>query len=300
MPNIKFYSHSKLSTYEQCALKYKLKYIDKIKPEIEKTIEAHLGTCIHDTLEWIYNSVKENPNKIITLDEIITYYSVKWQDEFSDEILIVKKHMNAKDYFNKGVEFLLYYYQENTPFKDGTIECEKKIIINLDQDTRIQGFIDRLVHNIEKGIYEIHDYKTANTLPTQQKMDEDRQLALYSIAIKELYGEDKEVVLIWHYLAHKTKIISKRTNEQLEQLKDETKDLIKKIESATEFPHNKTILCDWCEYKDQCPAWNPNSIHSTIPNQTNLDKFPLTKRYIIKNEEQNPADNSKRDVLDIW
>ena len=248
------YSHSRLSTFEQCPLKYKLRYIDKIKPEIEKTIEAHLGSAVHETLEWIYNSVTEN-NKVPTLDEVINYYAIKWQDEFSKEILIVKKEMSAKDYFNKGIQFLLNYYTKNHPFRDGTIECEKKIVIELDENTKIQGFIDRLVHNIEKNRYEIHDYKTANTLPTQKKMDEDRQLALYSIAIKEMYGKDKEVVLIWHYLAHNQKIISKRTNEQLENLKQETKELIKKIESTTIFPHNKSILCDWCEYKTICEAW---------------------------------------------
>jgi CRISPR/Cas system-associated exonuclease Cas4 (RecB family) len=296
---VTFYSHSKLSSFEQCALKYKLKYIDKIKPEIEKTIEAHLGTCVHSTLEWIYKSVKENPNKILTVDEIITYYSIKWQDEFSNEIVIVKRHLNAKDYFNKGVEFLLNYYQKHTPFRDGTIECEKKIIIELDENTKIQGFIDRLVHNMETGTYEIHDYKAANTLPTQEKIDIDRQLALYSIAIKEIYGKDKEVVLVWHYLAHNTKITSKRTNEQLEQLKEETKQLIKRIESAKEFPHNKTILCDWCEYKDVCPAWNPNSPHRTSLEQTDLNKFPTTKKYIVKHEEKNPADKNGFE-LDIW
>jgi putative RecB family exonuclease len=298
---VKFYSHSKLSTYEQCPLKYKLRYIDKIKPVIEKTIEAHLGTCVHDTLEWIYNSVKENPGKEISIDDMITRYAVKWQDEFSEEILIVKKHMNAKDYFNKGVEFLMNYYQKYAPFKDGTIECEKKIFITLDENTKIQGFIDRLVNNIEEGVYEIHDYKTANTLPTQKKMDQDRQLALYSIAIKEIYGKDKEVALIWHYLAHNQKIVSKRTNEQLEQLKEQTIKLIRQIESANEFPHNTSILCDWCEYKEICPAWNPNSNHSTLLNdsKTNLDDFPTTKRYISNFEKKNPA-NEKDFRMDIF
>ena len=31
------YSHSKLSTFEQCKLKYKYRYIDKIKPDVEQT-----------------------------------------------------------------------------------------------------------------------------------------------------------------------------------------------------------------------------------------------------------------------
>jgi len=252
---VTFYSHSKLSTFEQCPLKYKLRYIDKIKPLIEKTIEAHLGKCVHDTFEWLYNTIKEN-KKIPTIDEVITFYSVRWQDEFSEETLIVKKEMTEKDYFNMGVGFLTNYFQRHYPFRDNTIECEKRIVIELDENTKIQGFIDRLVHNIETGEYEIHDYKTANHLPTQETIDNDRQLALYSIAIKEIFGKDKEVCLIWHYLAHDKKICSKRTNEQLQQLKKETIELIKKIESAETFFHNKSILCNWCEYKPTCPAWN--------------------------------------------
>jgi putative RecB family exonuclease len=294
----KIYSHSRLSTFEQCPLKYKLRYIDKIIPEIEKTIEIHLGSVVHDTLEWIYNAVIQD-NKSPNIDEIITYYSIKWQDEFSEEILIVKKELDAKDYFQKGVEFLLNYYQKYYPFKDGTIECEKKIEVELDENIKIQGFIDRLVHNIETGEYEIHDYKTANTLPTQEKMDQDRQLALYSIAIKELYGQDKEVSLIWHYLAHNQKICSRRTNEQLEQLKQETKDLIKEIESSLEFPHKKSILCGWCEYKEICPAWNPNS-----PHQTTLDNYgkkDVTKfNPFMKMESEENNNNNTPDELDIW
>jgi putative RecB family exonuclease len=291
------YSHSRLSTFEQCPLKYKLRYIDKIIPAIEKTIEAHLGSIVHSTLEWIYNTVTQD-NKSPDLDEIITYYSVKWQDEFSDEIMIVKKEMNERDYFQKGVEFLVNYYQKYSPFKDGTIECEKKIMIELDENTKIQGFIDRLVHNIETGEYEIHDYKTANSLPTQGKMDEDRQLALYSIAIKELYGQDKRVCLVWHYLAHNQKICSRRTNEQLSQLKRDTLDLIKEIENSMDFPGKKSILCDWCEYKEICPMWNPNSPHQTSinPKKNNFTKTKFNPFFTTEKQENNNSSNK----LDIW
>jgi hypothetical protein len=86
-------------------------------------------------------------------------------------------------------------------------------------------------------------------------MDEDRQLALYAIAIKDIFGQDKEVKLIWHYLAHNTKIISTRTNHQLENLKEEIINLIKKIETTTEFPPQKSILCGWCEYQTMCPQF---------------------------------------------
>ena len=287
------YSHSKLSTFEQCPLKYKFRYIDKIIPEIEKSIESHLGTCVHDALEWLYSQVKEG--RVPTLDDLIIYYSEIWQKQFKEEFIIVKKELTAKDYFNKGVEFILNYYTANQPFQEGTLELEKKITIRLNKDSgnpsgdfhQIIGFIDRLAQNPETQAYEIHDYKTANALPDQQKMDEDRQLALYSIAIKEAYGHDKEVTLIWHYLAHKTKIISRRTNEQLEKLKKETLALIKKIESATEFPHKESALCHWCEYQNTCPVFNrtPNreerqAYQTKIHEPLDKNKYPTISKYI--------------------
>ena len=284
------YSHSRLSTFEQCSLKYKLRYIDKIKPEIEKTIEAHLGSSVHDTLEWIYNSVKENPEKAPNLDEIISHYIKVWQKGLTEDILIVKKQFTPKDYLNKGIQFLADYFQRHFPFQDGTIECEKEIIINLDENTQIKGFIDRLVYNIEKGHYEIHDYKTANTLPTQEKMDQDRQLALYSIAIKEMYGKDKEVVLIWHYLAYDQKIISRRTEEQLEKLKEETKKLIEDIRETKVFLPNKSILCEWCEYKSLCPEWN-------IKLDTEISKKILSKK---TNPFPEFKESEERGNLNIW
>ena len=246
------YSHSRLSTFEQCPKKFKYKYLDKLKPEIEKTIETHLGSAVHKTLEWVYTSIKET-GRDIKIDDIIIQYTEEWQKEFSENILIVKKQFTARDYFNKGVQFLVDYYSKHSPFKDGTIACEKRILIKLEEgEYEIQGFIDRLVYNLETGEYEIHDYKTGNALPTQERIDKERQLALYSIAIKEIYGREKEVLLVWHFLAHNKILKSKRTNSELEKLKKETAELIKKLESTKEFPRNRSALCNWCEYKNIC------------------------------------------------
>jgi len=252
------YSHSRLSTFEQCPLKFKYRYIDKIRV-LKKSIESLLGFTVHNVLEYLYNQVKQG--RIPSMDEIIIFYTENWKENYDENIVIIKKDLTEKDYFNKGVRFLINYYSKHKPFNDNTLEVEKRININLDEkgNFKIQGFIDRLVYNIKTQEYEVHDYKTANSIPSREKIDNDRQLALYSIAIKELFGKEKKVCLVWHYLAHDIKVCSRRTNEQLEQLKKETIELIKKIESATEFNPNKSVLCNWCEYKEICPKFNFNS-----------------------------------------
>ena len=165
------YSHSKLSTFEQCKLKYKFRYIDKIKPPIEKSIETHLGICVHDALEWLYLNVQNK--KIPELDELILKYVSSWEEKYKKNFLIVKKEMKPEDYFNKGVKFLIDYYSKHKPFNEGTLELEKKVWITLDPKSphKIVGYIDRLAFNKEKNEYEIHDYKTANFLPDKKKFE---------------------------------------------------------------------------------------------------------------------------------
>ena len=52
------YSSSRLNTFKQCKLKYKYQYIEKIKTEIEQTVEAFLGSRVHDCLEKLYKDLK--------------------------------------------------------------------------------------------------------------------------------------------------------------------------------------------------------------------------------------------------
>jgi hypothetical protein len=65
-------------------------------------------------LEWVYNSIKENSERSITLDEIINHYIDIWKKDLTQDILIVKKQLTQTDYFNKGIQFLADYYQSIT------------------------------------------------------------------------------------------------------------------------------------------------------------------------------------------
>ncbi len=286
------YSHSRLSTFEQCKYKYKLRYIDKIPSPIKKSVEAHLGQCVHDALEELYQNVIKG--RVPELDEVLERYSTSWKEKDTEDMLIVRD-LTKQDYFNKGVKFLLDYYFKHKPFNDGTLETEKRIWVTLEKGFphKVIGYIDRLVYNKEKDQYEIHDYKTANTLPPKEKFANDRQLALYSIAIKESHAKEKPIVLTWHYLNYNMKITSTRTNEELEKLKKEIIELIEKIEKTQEFPPTKSALCEWCEYKPYCKAWG-NSIPEELSSgkiksneefkkfesESIKEKFPTISKYL--------------------
>lgn len=69
------YSHSQLSMYEECPLKYKLCYRDHIKRDVEG-VEAFLGTVVHDTLKKCYDDVRLT--RLMSLDELLSYFDLTW------------------------------------------------------------------------------------------------------------------------------------------------------------------------------------------------------------------------------
>jgi putative RecB family exonuclease len=240
------YSHSKLWLYESCPEAYKIKYIDKTFPDLPVSMSLFLGSIVHESLEWLYEQVKEK--RTPSLDELIQDFLTRWHAQFVSTIRLNKG--NAEDSMNRGVKFLIDYYQSNAPFSEKTIEIEKKIFFPLDDNGIyfIQGYIDRIVLD-ENGEYEVHDYKTNEAMKSQNEVDRDRQLAFYHLGLQSIYGKNIDVKLIWHFLAHNKKVESKRTQEQLEKLKLETLELIKKIENETIWPACGKHWCDWCSYK---------------------------------------------------
>ncbi len=251
------YSHSSLSTFEQCPYKFKLRYIDKIDPIIQDTIESFLGSMVHRTLEKLYLDLENK--QLNTLNELLNFFIKIWNDRYTDDILILKNHYSIKYYQSLGKRYIKNYYQSYQPFNQTkTISIEDHVIFNLDDEEqyKIQGFIDRLSEK-DPGHYQIHDYKTGSRLPSQKQLDNDRQLGLYYLGVTHKYPLVKKITLLWHYLKFNKELKSKRTEKQLEELKNQVISLIDKIESSSYFPCKPSFLCNWCEYKPICPQHSP-------------------------------------------
>lgn len=240
------YSHSKLWLYESCPEYYKLRYIDKKAPVMPTTIPLFLGSATHEALEWLYHQVKHRP---VEVDDLIEYFTERWLALLEDESLRAQEGEDIAAY-NKGVRFLTDYYTKNKPFNQKVLAIEHKVLFSLDTEGKykIQGFIDRLDIS-EDGTYEVHDYKTNQSMKKKEEIDKDRQLAFYHIGLKETFGKDIKVKLIWHFLNFNRDVTSSRTEEELEKLREDTIELIEKIEKTTEWPSCKSKYCDWCNYK---------------------------------------------------
>jgi len=250
------YSHSRVSTFENCPYKYKLQYIEKVEPEIQETIEIFMGKRVHETLEKLYKDKKFK--KLISKATLLKFYKDIWEKEISDDVLVVKEGLTAKNYKKMGIKFIEDYYDKYKPFDQLTIlglETQDRMTLKDGNSWHVR--IDKFACD-NYGNYYVCDYKTNSAMKDQEEADEDRQLAMYSIWVKDKFKDCKSVKLVWHMLAFNKEAISERTDKQLEKLEDEVIALIKKIEIATkedDFPTKVTALCDYCGFKSQCPSF---------------------------------------------
>ncbi|MFH1511450.1 MAG: PD-(D/E)XK nuclease family protein [Candidatus Woesearchaeota archaeon] len=247
---MKTYSNSKLSSFEQCPLKYKFHYIDELETEIKETVEAFLGSRVHEVLHKLYKDLRFE--KLNSLPELLEYYNSEWKKNWNDSIMVVRDEYDQENYRRMGERFITDYYNRHHPFNSSrTVGLETQDFVDI-HGYSVHVRIDRLAI-AEDGVYEIHDYKTSNSLPKQDKLDSDRQLAVYSYGVKKMYPDAKNVRLVWHFLAFDKELTSVRTDDQLEQLKSDVLKVIKQIESCKEFPAKESGLCEWCEFRQNCP-----------------------------------------------
>lgn len=289
------FSHSRLSSYETCPLRYKFAYIDRVKVEAEDTVETFLGSRAHEALEKLYRNLQFE--RLLSVDEVLAFFNREWEKNWNETIIIVNKEYTAENYRKMGERYLKDYYKRHKPFDKGKIlGLETTNTLPLDKEGKY-GFyirIDRLM-DMGEGVYEVHDYKTNMSLPKQEDLDKDRQLAMYSLWVREQFQDFKKVRLVWHFLAFDKEMESFRTKKQLEDLRKDVLDEIQEIEATEKFPANVTRLCFWCLYRGMCPEWKheveledkPENEYLQDPGVKLVDEYVKTK---------NELENHKRDA----
>src|ERR1019366_8980235 len=251
---------------------YRFRYIENIRTDTEG-VEAFVGKRVHEALEKLYRDLKMG--KLAALEDVLGFYEREWEKAWHGKVDVVRAGITPGHYFALGKQCLTDYYKRFHPFSQGrTLGLEERIEMKLKDGEKtyaVQGYIDRLTWVPETETYEIHDYKTGATVPTQEDADQDRQLALYQLGIMHRWPDAKHFKLIWHYLATDKDIISSRTQADLSALEKDVVDVIHQIEEEAKLGRwevRTSRLCDWCEYKPICPAWkHPAQMENLPPNE---------------------------------
>ena len=247
------YSHSRLSQYENCPFAYNLHYNEGYNSPYE-TIEAYLGTCVHATLEKLYTDLQND--KLDSLDELISFYNSRWDDGWHD-CIVNNSRYDDYAHHDDGVTCIADYYHRFYPFDQLAIAgLETDEELELPDGNTWSVRIDKFA--FKGDTFYVCDYKTGNRMKSQYEADTDRQLAMYARWVKERYGKDKKVKLVWHMLKFDKDVESTRSNFELDNTVDSVLREIHEIETADQWPTRESSLCNWCIYRHRCPLFESN------------------------------------------
>ncbi len=256
------YSHSRLTSFQNCPMLYRYRYIDRIKRDIQ-SVEAFMGKAVHEVLQTLYDDLPRA--RAARPDTYGDAFSTLWRQGWSENIRIVRDGMTQDDYHGIGRRCVESFFSRHHPFAQGeVVGCEVKVEFALDPQGRYRmlGYVDRI--DRAGGALEIHDYKTG-VLPRAGSLERDRQLTLYEIALRQRWPDVTEVRHVWHYLAHDKEFVLRRGADELDRNRIGTIRAIQRIEATTHFPARPGPLCSWCEYKDICPAWSETRPAVALP-----------------------------------
>lgn len=289
-------SYSALDTYKTCPLKYKYQEIDKRKTP--KRVEAVFGTVVHSALKYMFLRDPLYP----ALDEVIDFYTRKWKEaaekiEWKD---LERKEAQEKMYFEEGIKLLENFYKKNSPWNFNAVELESRFRIDL-EDTEtgtthtLAGIIDRIDKDIASDVYEIIDYKTGKKMPSQEMLEDDLQLGLYGIALKDRWPalSAQRIQTSLYFLKHNEKISAMHSDEKLERAKGRILTIIKEIEKRMEsglFEPTPGPLCNWCGFRPICPMWSheyKNKEELQAPDEAEVAEAIAEFFEIKKTEEAN-------------
>ncbi len=264
------YSHSSLETFRQCPRRYFYRYVARVPaPEEPAHIAAFVGARVHEALEHLFACVADG--QVPTSAEVLPLYDQRWQETWAEGAPACPEG-EAPDHWRQiGAECITGFYRRHAPFDQAeTIGLELFFKFPIDPEGRylMCGYIDRLARTRE-GVLQVHDYKLQADAPTQADVDEDRQLPLYQLGLRETRSDAGSVELVWHFLRQGISLVSRRTDTQLEALRTEAIGTIQDIEARGEsearFPTHESPLCDWCEHRSECPVGQARAARRARP-----------------------------------
>jgi len=163
-----------------------------------------------------------------------------------------KKH--KLEFYEKGKLYLEGFLKDGYDPKTKTILLEEKFTVPINPTLKIGGTIDR-VDELSDGRFEIVDYKTGATIPTQKEVDRDLQLSFYALALSSIRKiKPEDIKLSLYYLDTQEKISTTRSTEDLEEVKKKILEIREEIENS-DFKCSHGFFCQGkCEYSMFCKS----------------------------------------------
>ncbi len=188
-------SYSQLSMYNDCPLRWKLNYVDKLSIS-ESNIYLIFGTAMHEViqtyLEVMYNDSVKNAD-VLDLHQMLKNKLIeqfKIAEEQDNKVPCTKEELY--EFFQDGVEILNFVKSKRNQYfhkRDyELIGCEVPITYDIEKNVQLIGYIDIVILHKPTNTIKIYDIKTS-TRGWNKYMKADKNKTQQLLLYKQYYSK---------------------------------------------------------------------------------------------------------------
>jgi hypothetical protein len=243
-------SVSRLKLYEQCALAFYFRYVNK-GPVEPRGVAGAFGTVLHAALEqtfvWIVN---EEYDGAFPLDLCLRFYREAWKES---ELVGVAL-------YQEGLDLLRTYARSHpvtTHWNILAVEKEFNLEVGggMGEGFVVNGFLDR-VDKLADDWIAIVDYKSNRMLFYKDELETDLQMSIYGLVARAYWPWAKRISFVFHMLRHDCHQGTVRSQAQI----DDAAGYVVALGRRTEDPNQPWTAklnanCCYCDSRRRCATY---------------------------------------------
>jgi putative RecB family exonuclease len=236
-------SFSRIDTYRNCPRSFRYSYVDKLPGRPGPHLS--FGTSIHAALEDFYD--RKLP-ACPTEDELLGFLYARWDrtgfaDADRDEELSFYRH--AQDVLRR-------FHRRAAPGYRLPAATEAWFELPIGFEATVVGSIDR-VDVDDDGRFHVIDYKTNRKVKDRTRVAGSLQLSIYALACRHLYGALPATVSL-DFVVPGVEVRVDVADLDLDGARQQVLDTAAAVRAEAYEP-TPNPLCDWCDFRAICPAW---------------------------------------------
>lgn len=252
-------SPSRAGDFKICPQLFKFRAIDRI--ETPPTPWQARGTTAHVALERLFDLPAEQR----TPERLYDLFRSAWEElkpiEFPD---VFASQDEERTWGIESLEVLSNYFGVEDPRVVEPLDRELDMTEEIGTMT-IRGILDR-IEEAPDGLV-ITDYKTGKAPPERFALPAFFALKIYALLVRHRLGRTPWALRLM-YLNGPTVYEIPVTDGQLDAMERHLQALWSAIERALDrgsFPPRTGPLCDYCSFRDRCPAWQSDDQDASEP-----------------------------------
>ena len=229
-----------IDRYDTCPLKFKIHFDWRVPGSVSANLLY--GNVMHQVLKDYYDAVIAGRPR--SAEQSVGLFSqlmdeTPFDDDHQRELYLAKGRAEVAEF--------VALRKDQTPPK--ILATERTFDIKIGE-TRVTGRIDRM-DDLGDNRVRIVDYKTG-VPKDQDKADKSLQLSIYALAAQVAWGHHAEKLVLYN-LGDQSEIETTRKTVEIEAARAKITEVAASI-AAGDFQAKPGRHCDWCDYRELCPA----------------------------------------------